>query len=114
MMPVPYPVPGLTPEQARQLDEARGDVAKLREAFADLQKQLDGQRALIRALFDLLREGHGLTEAQLLDHFRRVVAARAAAPPKVCSACGRPVSLRHQRCLYCGADQPAASAFELV
>jgi hypothetical protein len=114
MMPMLIPVSDLSPEKARQLDEARGDVAKLRDAVADLQRQLDGQAALVRALFALLRETHGLTEAQLLDHFRRAVDERAAGPAKLCTACGRPVSLRHQRCLYCGADQPAASAFELL
>lgn len=102
------------PEKLRQLDEARGDIAKLRDVVTDLQRQLDAQAALLRALFALLQETHGLTEAQLLDHFHRAVDERTAAPAKPCTACGRPVSLRHQRCLYCGADQPAASAFELL
>lgn len=103
-----------TAEDQARLNEARQDVQSLHDAVADLRRQVEGQRVLLRALFALLQERSGLTEADLLAHFHRAAADRSAAPAKMCTRCGRPVSLKFERCLYCEAPQPATSAFELV
>jgi hypothetical protein len=113
-MPVPYPVPFGDPADRRKLDEAQGEIRALREAVADLQRRLEKQAVLVRALFALLSAKQGLTEAELLDCFRQVEVDRASTPPKKCAECGRAVNQRSHRCLYCGAACPVESAFELL
>jgi ribosomal protein L32 len=75
---------------------------------------VDKQAIVIRALFALLSEGESPSEAALLKRFREVEADWANAPAKMCSQCGRPVNLRHHRCLYCGDEYQVQSAFEFL
>ncbi len=98
----------------RNLEEARGEIAILRDEIAELQRRLEKQAVLMRALYTLLSEKPGPTETELLDRFRQLEAERVGFPAKMCSLCGRPVNLRHNRCLYCGADCQVQSAFELL
>src|SRR6516165_137492 len=102
-MPVPYPVPFGDPADRGKLDDVQGEIRALREAVADLQRRVEKQAVLVRALFTLLSAKQGLTEAELLDRFRWVEVERANAPAKKCSQCGRVVNQRTHRCMYCGA-----------
>jgi hypothetical protein len=110
----PYPIPVSTPLDRNKLDEMQGEIRALRETAADLQRRLEKQAVLVRALFALLSAKQGLTEAELLDQFRRLEKERAGTPPKKCSQCGRAVNQRTRRCLYCGAACEVESAFELL
>ena len=112
MFPVPFPIPVGTPADRNKLDETQGEIRALREAVADLQRRLEKQAVLVRALFALLSAKQGLTEAELLDRFRWVERERASAPAKKCAHCGRAVHQRTHRCLYCGAACAVESAFE--
>jgi hypothetical protein len=114
VVPIPGPIPFGNPADRIKLDEARGEVRTLQEEVADLHRRLDKQAVLLRALFALLGERLGLTEAELLDRFRQVEAERAGMPAKKCSQCGRAVSLRFHRCVYCGAPCEVESAFEFL
>jgi hypothetical protein len=111
---MPYPVPFGDPADRGKLDEAQREIRALREAVADLQRRLEKQAVLVRALFALLSAKQGLTEAELLDRFRQVEVEKASTPPKKCADCGRAVNQRSHRCLYCGAACPVGSAFELL
>jgi len=107
-------MPFSNPNEGRKLDEARGEIADLRDAVAELQRRVEKQAVLMRALFALLSERQGPTKAELLDRFRQCEADRASAPPKMCSECGRAMNLRHHRCLYCGNACHVQSTFELL
>ncbi|HEY3965647.1 MAG TPA: hypothetical protein VGM05_13905 [Planctomycetaceae bacterium] len=109
---LPVFIPVTDADVRRKLDEARGDVVKLREMIEELQGHVENQGILLRALFLLVQEKHGITEAELLDRFRTALGERA--PPKMCFSCGRSVNLKFQRCMYCDKPQPVTSAFELV
>jgi hypothetical protein len=114
MIPIPVPMPFGTPGERRKLDEARGEIATLRDVVAEMQRRVEKQAVLLRALFVVLSERQGYTEAELLDRFRQVEAERASAPAKKCAQCGRAVNQRTQRCLYCGAECQVETAFELL
>jgi hypothetical protein len=118
MFPVPFPIPVGTPADRNKLDETQWEIRALREAVADLQRrlerQLEKQAVLVRALFALLSAKQGLTEAELLDRFRWVERERASAPAKRCAHCARAVHQRTHRCLYCGAACAVESAFEFL
>jgi hypothetical protein len=98
----------------RELDKAQREGRALREVVADLQRRVEKQAVLVRALFTLLSVKQGITEAELLDRFRRVEAERASAQVKKCGQCGRTVNERTHRCLYCGAVCEVESAFEFL
>jgi hypothetical protein len=116
MMPYPFPlpVPVETPIDRNKLDDAERDIRSLRETIAELQRRLEKQAVLVRALFALLSAKHGLTEAELIERYREVEAAKAGAMPKKCPECGRGVNQRTQRCIYCGAAYEVESAFEFL
>ncbi len=116
MMPYPFPVPVPTeaPIDRNKLDDAERDIRSLRDSIAELQRRLEKQALLVRALFALLSTKHGLTEAELIERFREVEAAKAGAPPKKCPECGRGVNQRTHRCIYCGAAYEVESAFEFL
>jgi ferredoxin len=114
VFPVPFPIPVGRPGDSSKLDDARDEIRALKGALSDLHRRLEKQAVLVRALFALLCAKQGLTEAELLDHFRRAEAERASAQAKKCPECGRAVNLRTLRCLYCGAACPIDSAFELL
>jgi hypothetical protein len=97
-----------------KLDEVRGDIRGLREAVDELQRRLEKQAVLVRALFEFLSATLGLTEAELVARFRDVELAKAGATPRKCPDCGRGVNQRTHRCIYCGAACAVQSAFELL
>jgi hypothetical protein len=112
LFPAPTPSGRLADRNA--LDEAKGDIHALREAVADLQRRLEKQAVLVRALFALLSTKQGLTETELIVRFREIEGARASAPAKKCPECGRGVNQWTHRCIYCGAACEIESAFEFL
>jgi hypothetical protein len=102
------------PEDYRNLSEARGDISTLQVKIADLQRRLEKQTILLRALFVLLRDREAVTEEHLLASFRQCELERSNAPTKHCASCGRTINLRHNRCLYCDEACAVQSAFDLV
>jgi hypothetical protein len=115
-IPIPAGDSGSTASPSTaQLDDARRDVSNVREAMATLKRQVDKQGSLLRALFAMLGERHGFTEAELLARFQTIEAAQREPHPVIaCSECGRPISLQHNRCLYCGTARQVESAFDLL
>lgn len=73
----------------------------------------DMERVLLitEALWELLKEKHGYTDDQLIQHVHRIDAADGKldgrvtrkAGPTTCGTCGRALSRRRPTCIYCGA-----------
>ena len=110
----PMLAPSGTLADRNTLDEAKAEIRSLREAMAELQRRVEKQAVLVRALFALLSGKHGLTEAELIARYREIEAARAGVQPKSCPECGRSVNQRTHRCIYCGATCEIESAFEFL
>ncbi len=74
---------------------------------------------LCQSLWDLLSEASGYTEEQLearlqyLDNTDGTADRRRRVGPSSCR-CGAQVNPRAKVCLYCGADAPPRSAFDLI
>jgi hypothetical protein len=96
------------------LSQARGEIAELHEKVADMQRRIDKQAILLRALFVLLRDAEGVSEQSLLERFQQCETQRLKGSPVRCWNCGRCVNLRHNRCLYCNEPCHVQSAFELL
>jgi hypothetical protein len=114
---IPIDVGGGSPSLADSADlaAAKSRLSDLRDELADLKRKLDRQATLLQAMFTLLSERLGLTEADLLAAFQDTELNRSeSVAPVLCVECGKPVNLRHNRCLYCGAARQVKSAFELL
>ena len=73
--------------------------------------EYDIERLLMitEALWGLLKEQHGYTDADLIQRVAsidardgRIDGRVAASPPRPCPHCGRIVERKRPRCLYCG------------
>lgn len=88
---------------------------------ADVVRRLENRvEALVlvnMALWSFMKEKLGVTEEQLQERVREIdltdgeLNGRVVTPPAPCPKCQRPISARHQRCLYCGTASPSSTAF---
>ena len=87
----------------------------------NLEERLERLLLVNVALWSLLQEKTGLSEADLMQRVKLLDemdgkadgrATRAKVAP--CHACGRPVPARRDKCPYCGAAQRRGSAFDAV
>jgi hypothetical protein len=91
----------------RQTQSARAPTA-LQNDVEQLEQRVERLTLLNAALWELLRDKGKLTEADLVNKVQEIdlrdgrADGKMRSAPKVCGACGRTVSSRHQRCLYCG------------
>jgi hypothetical protein len=89
-----------------------GSVARAaRTEVAELTAEVDRLFAITQALWEILKTERGYDDSALRNTVtalqqsaRARKAGGATLPP--CAACGRPVSRRHPKCIYCGADTP--------
>ncbi|MEM6750452.1 MAG: hypothetical protein AAGA57_07785 [Planctomycetota bacterium] len=88
---------------------------------AFLQKRLDRAVLVNLALWSLIQDKTGLTEEDLLSRVKVLDEMDGKADGQVsqervtpCHACGRPVSQRQVKCMYCGAERRITSAFDLL
>ena len=105
---------GLGPGNSVVLSAANeaGAVARsARTEVAELAADVDRLFAITQALWEILRTERGYDDATLRNTVtayqqtaRNRKADGAELPP--CVSCGRPVSRRHPKCIYCGADTP--------
>jgi len=74
-----------------------------------LDQKVDKLALICRAMWELLRDKYDLNDEILLNKVKEIdlldgnLDGKVNIPPKTCSKCGRQVSKRHARCIYCGA-----------
>lgn len=94
---------------------AATDAANLAERLHSLEKRIDGLLLLNRAMWAVLEEKTGLTEADLQDHIEvqmEIMLSTQQAVVRSCPQCGRTMKLKQERCLYCGAQRTYDSLFD--
>src|SRR5437660_1131187 len=90
------------------------EVADLRESLRQLERRLEKQSLVVRALFELLSEKCELTQEELLERVLEVKQQKTTSPPRTCGKCGQVMGPRETRCIYCGEKRQVESAFELL
>jgi hypothetical protein len=106
-----------------ELDRAgREAAAKAREARGyaqDLERRLDKLTLISMALWSMLSETTKFSEEDLMERVRQIDLMDGVEDGKLehqkivkCAQCGRTMSARHQRCLYCGAEKAKLTAFD--
>lgn len=84
----------------------------------DLQARVDALTLACTAMWSLLQTRFGLTDAEFGDRLREIdlrdgkLDGRISPEIKACPKCGRTMSSRHGRCIYCGDDHLARKPFE--
>jgi hypothetical protein len=93
----------------------RADAAQQR--VAELEHRVERLALACNAMWTLLRNQTGLTDQQLQEKIQQIDASDGVVNGRVrnliqCPTCGRQVSPRRGKCMYCGSVCGEASAFE--
>jgi hypothetical protein len=91
-------------ETGRTSSQSGAELAELKAAVRQLQARLDRHTLVIGVLKEMLLAQSESGEVEFLERLERAVAAKAKA--KTCPKCGKPMSDKHNRCLYCGEARP--------
>lgn len=100
--------------------QAASHARKARSYAAETERRLDKLTIICMALWSLLSEKLQLTEEDLMERVKTIDLMDGEVDGKIkrtlakCSKCGRVMSPRHNRCLYCGADRLQITAFDDV
>jgi len=110
--------------QERRISEAdsRASAAGMQASAVDqrvdqLEKRVERLSLVCMAMWELLRAQPGFTEADLrarvdqIDEADGVKDGRVGARVQKCTGCGRNMSARKGKCIYCGTIAPNATAF---
>lgn len=101
-------------------DSANRRAAESATELRDLHERMDHLILVCMAMWSLLREKSNFTEEQLLERVKQIDLADGKEDGQLrvaiakCAQCGRVMSRRHTRCLYCGASSLDATAFDAV
>ncbi len=104
--------------ETRVSSEAAGARAEREELVEErLGRRIDALVLVNMALWSLVGEKLGCTDQELQDRVREIdlrdgnMDGRVTTPPRTCGQCGRVISARHARCIYCGKAEPGGDAF---
>lgn len=103
-------------------DAARAATAagSTRRDVTHLEDRIERLSLVCMAMWSLIQDKTQLTEEDLMERVRLidlmdgVEDGKAARTIQKCHACRRVMSPRHRKCLYCGAQKLAQSAFDAI
>jgi hypothetical protein len=96
-----------------RFDDSGRESRNLHELVWELERRVDRQAVLIRALFAVL-EAQGVGAPALEEAVARIEQDRAAGAPRPCVRCGRAMGRRQMTCVYCGQAREFESPFDLL
>jgi hypothetical protein len=101
--------------QQSQINDAHHRINRAENARVDaenanreLLRQIDKLQLANMAIWSLVQDKLGLTDAQLSDRIREIdlkdgrLDGRVSSRGRECPTCRRIMSVRHSKCLYCG------------
>lgn len=109
---------GRIAEARTDASDAKNEVSRYKESITELEFSLNRMALASQALWELLRQKVGLTEAELLAKISEVdlrdgVQDQRMAPRlSTCPKCGKTVNTRSSRCIYCGSTVPKPHVFQ--
>ena len=91
-------------EVEQKVAQSGGELVELHAAVRQLKSRLELHSLAIQVLKEILLTRGGLREDEFLDRMQQAAAQKAA--DKNCRKCGKPMSAKHSRCMYCGEQRP--------
>jgi hypothetical protein len=85
-----------------------------------VEQRVDQMLLVVQAMWTLLQEKTGLTDAELMARVTDLDArdgqkdGRITRPPVKCAKCGAAVARKFNRCLFCGEPYEGGNAFDTV
>lgn len=99
-----------------EAQDARLDASRLRVQVADLQRKADALTIACQALWEIVRDGLGASEQQLLDKMQEIDLrdgqedGRTTNSLQNCPHCTRGSNANRRNCLYCGNPLPPSAS----
>jgi hypothetical protein len=96
---------------------ARSQAQTAQDQAEQLESRLEALMLANAAMWSLMRERLGVTDAELIEKMRQIDLLDGKADGKMsprvveCSACKRTMSTRFRRCVYCGTPIAGGSPF---
>jgi hypothetical protein len=91
-------------EVERKVSHSSSELVELLAAVRQLQARADRHSLVIQVLKEMLLSKGGFSEDEFLERLEH--AATQKAGDKTCRKCGKPMSSKHKRCMYCGEQRP--------
>jgi hypothetical protein len=92
-------------EIVRRASQSESEITELTATIRQLLARVDRQALVIQVLKDMLLSVTESAEDEFLDRLKKAEAQKADA--KACRKCGKAMSAKHSRCIYCGEPRPA-------
>jgi hypothetical protein len=84
--------------------QSGSQLVELHATLRQMQTRIDRQSLVIQVLKEMLLSQPGLSEQLFEGLLQRATAQRAN--DKNCRKCNKPLSSKHNRCMYCGEPGP--------
>jgi hypothetical protein len=91
-------------EVQKKVSQSGSELVELHAAVRRLLSRVDRQSLVIQVLKDILLSKTGMSEEEFLERVQRAVVQKA--DDKTCRKCGKAMSAKHSRCMYCGEPRP--------
>ena len=98
--------------------QAQSKAENISYSLAELEQKIESLALTCQALWEIARDQSGLTDEQLMAKVAEIDTRDGAADGKMnsgvqpCTKCGRVLSKRHMKCLYCGEQVRKQHAFQ--
>jgi TolA-binding protein len=98
----------------REARRSAADAADAKDQVRELQERVDELSLVLNAMWVLVQEQTDLDDEDLARKLSELSLEREGAShePAQCAQCGRPLSSRHPKCMYCGAEKQGGSVFD--
>jgi hypothetical protein len=91
-------------EIEKRVSQSGGELTELQAAVKQLLARVDRHALVIQVLKDMLLARGEFSEDEFLERLEHAAAQKAEG--KTCRKCGKAMSAKHKRCIYCGEERP--------
>jgi hypothetical protein len=91
-------------EIEKKVSQGGDELTELKAAVRQLLARVDRHGLVIQVLKDMLLSRSEHSEDEFLERLEQAIAQKAEG--KNCRKCGKAMSAKHARCIYCGEPRP--------
>jgi len=88
----------------KKVFQSGGELTELTAVVKQLLARVDRHAVVIQALKDMLMSRGEFSEDEFFERLEHAVAQKAEG--RTCRKCGKAMSAKHKRCIYCGEERP--------
>jgi hypothetical protein len=89
----------------KKVSQSGSELTELTAAVKQLLARVDRHAVVIQALKDMLLSREEFSEDEFLDRLEHAIAQKTEG--RTCRKCGKAMSAKHKRCMYCGEERPS-------